>query len=53
MTDNVKIATSPNSMFAVRFVHLNAFGASQRPKPLGSLSTRNHYLLTYLILIDL
>jgi len=38
MTDNIKIATAPNSVFAVRFAHPNAFfGTSQTGIPLGDI----------------
>jgi len=29
--------TSPNSVFAVRFAHANAFGTSQTRKPLAAI----------------
>jgi len=32
--------TADNSMFAVRFAHLNAFGTSQTRKSLGEIATR-------------
>ncbi len=34
--------SSPNSVFAVRFAHPNAFGTSQTHEPLGEMFATGH-----------